>query len=570
MTQRCRWPVSFALVASVVFTAAVAALAPPAAAASGLTIGSSNTVTADPPVPRPSTTPCTVTLFSNLKFADFTPKTFSYTPPAGCPGPWAKVVLEADFSVTAGVQFDRTTQIAVAHVNVFYGTTPEPGSTLSPSWHVERDLTDYSALFATAQSGDVNLGNLVNSTYTGIIFGSATLQLYPAGAQAPAPVTADQVLPLSDAPGGAAQLTDTASILAPDLTLPANIESAYLDVITQSQSNDEFWYTCVPDDVATKLQSCPGTSFREGEITVDGQPAGIAPVYPWIFTGGIDPFLWRPLPGVQTLNFVPYRIDLTPFAALLSDGKTHQVGVSVFNANNYFLVAASLLLYLDHGATQVTGALTRDTLSAAPVPSIQEDLTTDSGGELTGMVNTSAQRSFTLAGYVNTSHGRVVTRVAQTVSFTNQQQFSISSAIYQQFIEQNTTIRSNTTTRNGQAVRQVSRQTSYPLNVEIVLPFNADGSFDQITTIQQTYASSTLATGAGRPATSTVINSVSTKDDLQFNASGGFTGHQGQQSGQTYFSRGTGAACYSMTLAAQDNALSSITNGKGCPNQGGS
>src|SRR6185312_1649388 len=77
----------------------------------GLVIGSGNTATADPPLTRPDTPPCLVTLFNNVAFADFSPKPFSFTPPAGCPGPWAKVVLNADFSIQAGRQFDRTAEI---------------------------------------------------------------------------------------------------------------------------------------------------------------------------------------------------------------------------------------------------------------------------------------------------------------------------------------------------------------------------------------------------------------------------------------------------------------------------
>src|SRR5213075_1128046 len=110
------------------------------------------------------------------------------------------------------------------------------------------------------------------------------------------------------------------------------------------------------------------------------------PVYPWIYTGGIDPLLWRPIPGVQTFNFVPYRVDLTPFAGLLSNGQPHQVGVRVYNANNYFLVAGSLLLYLDHGSLQVTGAVTRNTLTAVPNPTIAENLTTGADGSISGTV----------------------------------------------------------------------------------------------------------------------------------------------------------------------------------------
>src|SRR5216684_6279229 len=143
------------------------------------------------------------------------------------------------------------------------------------------------------------------------------------------------LLPLSGGPtGGSVDLGTTADKLARTFTLPTNVERAYLDVIAQSQANDEFWYTCVPDDLTSEVQSCGATSFRETEVAIDGQPAGVAPVYPWIYTGGIDPLLWRPIPGVQTLNFVPYRVDLTPFAGQLSNDKPHQVSVNVFNASS--------------------------------------------------------------------------------------------------------------------------------------------------------------------------------------------------------------------------------------------
>ena len=37
---------------------------------------------------------------------------------------------------------------------------------------------------------------------------------------------------------------------------------------------------CVPNDVASELESCGNTGFRETEISIDGIPAGFAPVYP--------------------------------------------------------------------------------------------------------------------------------------------------------------------------------------------------------------------------------------------------------------------------------------------------
>ena len=51
---------------------------------------------------------------------------------------------------------------------------------------------------------------------------------------------------------------------------------------------------------------------------------------------------------MQTLDFKPYRVDLTPFAGVLDDGNPHTVGIGVYNANSYFLATANLLVYTDH------------------------------------------------------------------------------------------------------------------------------------------------------------------------------------------------------------------------------
>jgi hypothetical protein len=539
-----------------------------AASAGAQTVGSSQPAPADPTVPRPGTTPCIVQLYSGYTFADFSPKPFTYTPPAACPGPWAKVVLEADFSVTAGRQFDRTAQIAIGHVNVYYGTTAEPSASVSPAWHVERDLTDYSPLFASAQTGEVNLGNLVNSTYTGILHGSARGLFYPPAAAAPAPRAADAVLPLSTAPGGAALLSTGSDVLAATFSLPANVEAAYLDVIPQSQSSDEFWYTCVPDDAANVVFSCGGTAFREAEVTVDGQPAGVAPVYPWIYTGGIDPLLWRPIPGVQTFNFLPYRVDLTPFAGLLSNGQPHQVGVSVYNANHYFLVAANLLLFQDHGSAQVTGAVTRNTLGAVPAPSVQEDLTTAADGTVTGTISTREQRSFELAGYVDTSHGRVETTVRQALSFSNQQSFLVSNTQYVQKIDQGTEIESSVDTKGPRSTAHSEKHLSYPLTLDYSFLANADGSGAQTTVIDQEYNSQeALGGNAVDSGLNRVANVVKTADTLLFNASGAVTGYQDRDSSQSYIGRGSGGACYSKQVTSANGVVTGVVDGQGCGNR---
>jgi hypothetical protein len=116
-------------------------------------IGTQFTVTADPLVPRPPEQPCVVPLFANYQFAYFSQseQTFAFTPPDDCAGPWEKVVFEADFSENGGIQFDRTPILWLANANIYFGTTPEPLPALTNTWHVERDITDYSALLTAPQ-----------------------------------------------------------------------------------------------------------------------------------------------------------------------------------------------------------------------------------------------------------------------------------------------------------------------------------------------------------------------------------------------------------------------------------
>jgi len=532
-------------------------------------VGSSNTVSADPPVPRPRTTPCTVQLFQNLEFADFNIKPFSYTPPRGCPGPWAKVVFTADFTVTAGRQFDRTAKFFLGGVNIYFGTTAEPRASLSPSWHVESDVTDLSALFRSAQNGFANIGNFVGVsagvTYTGIIFANAQLEFYPATAPRGDRATrAPDVVIGLQGDGDGTTLNTTGSQLTKTLTLPTNVESAYLDVIAQSQSSDEFWYLCVPDELAAALQSCGSTGFRETEVSIDGQPAGVAPVYPWIYTGGIDPFLWEPIPGVQTLNFKPYRVDLTPFAGLLSDGEHHTVALNVFNANNYFIATATLLLHTDPGAARVVGSVVRNELAAWPSPKVTKNVTIGSNADANGSVIVASERQYEITGYVKTSHGIVETTVRQSLSFENSQNFTINATTYIQDLAQSTTVNSKTITRGIFSVTEDDRKLSYPLTIHFGQTTNSDGSLSVNTIAKQSYLAEDVRRFDGFTLSAEeTSNNVSSADTLSFNSAGARTGNTGSSS-QDYFTKDSRGRCYSRTLTSVNSVLTGSKDGGRC------
>jgi hypothetical protein len=532
-------------------------------------IGSTNVTVADPSVPRPPGQPCVVQLFSNDTFNDYNPRPFSYTPPAGCGTRWSKVVLEGDFSVTAGIQYDRTATIFLGGVNLYFGTTQEPDPSEAQSWHVERDLTDYTALFRNAGQGKVFIANIVNSTYTGVIHGSARLLFYPASAVAPAANVPDAVYPLgSDPVGSTVALNNSSSQLAATLSLPRNVERAYLDVFTQSQSNDEFWYTCVPNQYASETNECGGGNFREAEISIDGQPAGVAPVYPWIYTGGIDLFMWEPTPGVQTLNFMPYRVDLTPFAGVLSNGSPHQVAVSVQGANSYFSATASLLVYEDRHASQVSGQLVRNTLvGQAPNPTIGSTLSQDASGNVTGDITTDLSRHFVIEGYVNTSHGRIDTKVDQTVSFADTQGFNITSTIYDQTSDQLTKVDGvSSSTANGFPIGQFEEHYHYPLHVDVDQTTASNGNITMVTTVKQGYDQHTSLGVGGFPLYAAEVHDhVDAGDTLQLDSSYNLLGHSGQHNTQTFAFRDSLGGCFSRSVTTTNDTVSGYSNAQGCP-----
>jgi hypothetical protein len=522
--------------------------------------GSGNEAVIEPRVSHPAETPCVVNLYRKAQFGASNVY-FLYDPPANCPGPWATVVLSVDVSLDAGIQYDRSGTIWIGGVPLWFGTTAEPNPQLGPSWHFERDVTDYTSLLEGSSTGFVIIANYTNSQDTSIITSSAKLVFYPVPSGDTPPVVPDVVIPLAADGGGTVALNTGTDTVAIDQTLPTNIASADLDVFLQGQSNDEFWYTCVPDSLATELDSCGGGALREGEITVDGAPAGVAPVYPWIFTGGIDPYLWAPIPGVQTLNFKPFRVPLTPFAGVLSNGAiAHQIALSVYGANSYFSVAGALLLYLDHGGSQTTGSITENTLSGEPDPVVTNTIATKNG-VISGKVDTKSPRDFVISGTVVTSAGSEQYTVTQNSHFTNDQKFKISNTVYAQDINQltDTTVNTSAVTSSG-TVTQISKYT-YPLTVDYKQSPASGGDIQVLTDILQDFRQAVALTSGGATTKSTLQDSIDTTDTLLFTGGGGFLGNENMASSARYATTATGEPCFKRTLKAANNVLTSAKTG---------
>ncbi|HEX7326421.1 MAG TPA: peptide-N4-asparagine amidase [Rhodanobacteraceae bacterium] len=564
-----------------------------ASAAAPVAIGSRNVAIADPAIPRPGTTPCVVELFPRERFGKkgnganmgATPRRFHYAPPAGCTGPWAKVVLEANFSVAAGYQYDRTASIWLDHVNLYFGTTQEPVPEAAQSWQVQRDLTDYSSLLRHPGTGEVQINNWLDAIRKHAIYADAKLLFYPADSAYPAPRVPDRVYALNGPGNTPATLDGAAARLARSITFPANTTRVYLDLFAQPQAHDEFYYMCLPDRVIHALGTtppsngsidrqhlCGGGSYREAEVSIDGQPAGLAPVVPWVFTGGLDPFLWEPTPAAQTLNFVPYRVDLTPFAGLLSDGKPHRIAIRVLGKPNFFSLAGALLVYQDADVAHTGGAVTRNTLAGAALqPTVSSTLARGADG-VSGDVLTDARQKYVIEGYVETPRGRVQSSVTTTLRFGNAQQFSGDSAkgrrhLMRQTASARTLSRS---TLAGAVVRSLQRNNRYLLDVHTHIRSGPGAARHRDVQVVQRFRAHTLQRQAGLPFYASDIDNAHVAADRLSYTQGqrtSFTSRD-QSSSQNYRFADSLGDCYQAQVQARDGKVTDATHGQGCLNHG--
>lgn len=359
-----------------------------------------------PPIPRPEGKSCVVRLFDKREFQGEGPLPIAYRPPADCPGPWRKVVLEADFDVTAGNQFDRTADLTLGGATLFVGTTMEPEEHYAPHWHVERDVTDFAVLLRQPGTAMATLANYIDAEHSGHLSWGAQLVFYAGAAPAPKPI----VLPITS---GFARLDSQHPAVSRTLDLPRNMIRLEMDLFAIGQEREEFWYDCVPREFTGKNPFAPtpcAAPFREVEVRIDGRLAGLRAVVPVIFTGGINPALWRRAPGLHALNLPSARLDLTPFVGLLNDGQPHSISLGIPATGQFFRVSGTLIGEVDPAQAVVPGAVLANRLSPAQVATRR----TRPGQrpDLSGTLLTTARRSGYAEGYIETSHGRVTTRVA--------------------------------------------------------------------------------------------------------------------------------------------------------------
>lgn len=442
-----------------------------------------NPVTLDPPVAVPAARPAVVTIADDASFGNAPPP---FTSTVALPsGPWAKVVLDIT-GTEQGRQYDRLLTVDDGATQIFLGVTPEP-TAAGITWHLQKDITGYLPILRGQQTFSTYVDNYLSSVDNGIPVITAKLMFYPAGggyaparaasladpalagdainetgpssppAQATVPTQVVPIVPSGDSTDF--NTINAGQTVSATVSLPDDITTATLDLYAVGQINDEFWFGLTP-------------AFREIEVSIDGKPAGVVWPYPYVYTGGVNPLIWRPLTGIHTMDIPSYRLDLTPFAGLLSGSGTHTIGLTVVNNTGYWLAGGSLLLTA--GGPAVSGTVTSDTLAFPTSSSVS---TSSALGDSNQPVTSeSANASYQIAGTVTQGPRTWTDTLTQSLQFGNDQSYinpSCSGPCYQWAHQETTASGSETITGPGV---NVSRTDQWSYTVDAPNGYLTDGA----------------------------------------------------------------------------------------------
>ena len=181
---------------------------------------------------------------------------------------------------------------------------------------------------------------------------------------------------------------------------------------------EEYWYLTVPDAAPYSCKATDGP-YREVQIKVDGQLAGIAAPFPTVWTGGwSNPFLWYVIPGPRAFDIKPDRIRSDPLRrpsqrrhARTSGGlrRRRPGGAGRLEHSRQRAGLAG------RRARRVTGGLTAHERANWSTPRRTRPVPVDEQHRL----DTDGAHRLTVAGYVDTSHGRVATTVSRALANTS-------------------------------------------------------------------------------------------------------------------------------------------------------
>lgn len=361
-----------------------------------------------------------------------TPFVGTYSPPSGCN--FTTVVFNMTIT-SSGINYDRLALLYFGDIEVWRSTTAMPVRT-GIYYSFVKDMTAYSALLREEQKVIMQMDNIYNSVFTGNFDVTITALFYnDEGSVTPA----DAILPISSQ---SSTSNKTSVFSLPDgnatvsLSFPRNVERAVVSVFTSGNGNEEFWYTDVPAQFTSTFNNTFANGYgpwREVQVLIDGQLAGVSWPFPVVFTGGVSPGLWVPIVGIDTYDLGSVDVDISPWLGVLCDGSEHVFELKVVGYNSSttlgtvasnWWVSGEIFLWLDEGGNQTTGG---DLQIFRPEPTFDlfsATTTYSNGSNSSLLVELSAQRILTFSNTITTSTGTRLLTWGQDLSYNNIQNFT--------------------------------------------------------------------------------------------------------------------------------------------------
>ncbi|GKT90950.1 peptide-N4-(N-acetyl-beta-glucosaminyl) asparagine amidase A [Colletotrichum tofieldiae] len=308
--------------------------------------------------PPTGPTECKVQLMDH-SFGNSFDKPFvgEYTPP-GCD--FNRVIV--NFTATsAGRQLDRLALWYLGDTEVWRTSTAEPRAAPGIIWTYWKDMTPYLSLWKSPQKIIFDLPNLIGKSMFQLgperpgyqtahvpnpnslhrIYGALQLhsdrnllQIRCANRQR---TPADLIIPISSRnassnTGSAWQVPEREAVST--IKFPRNANRAVFSVSANGQGTEEFWWSNVLQSDAAAFNATvgmapAGSPWREVQVLIDDQLAGVQWPFPVIFTGGVVPSFHRPLVGLDAYDLREHEVDISPWLPVLSDGKEHTFKIKV-------------------------------------------------------------------------------------------------------------------------------------------------------------------------------------------------------------------------------------------------
>lgn len=311
------------------------------------------------------------------------------------------------------------------------------------SWSFQKDMTVFSSLLRSEQSLLFDLGNVVDGVlYTGI-YNVILEALYFDDAYPQGLHPADAIYPIANLSAAAANQSSVFSVpddnAAVSLFLPPNTKSAIVSLLASGNGAEEFWYTNVPTEYIDTFPTglADGlyygySAFREVQLLLDGQLAGVSWPFPILFTGGVDPGLWRPVVGIDAFELPSFEIDVSPWLGVLCDGEEHTFQIQVVGYDSSspdelgtvgqnWWVTGTVFVWVDEETTSqaVSGSVMSNI--TAPVFEYLPKLTTSVDGSTNESlwVSLTAHRTLSISSSLTTPNGTKEVSWTQDLSFSN-------------------------------------------------------------------------------------------------------------------------------------------------------